>query len=201
MKQAFDFLSKEPIFNDIITRLGFPTIPKRPQGFATLVLFILEQQVSIDSAKATFNKIKVKAPDLLPESLSRLSDEAFRELGVSRQKTAYIKGLAMAIINKEINLESLPYKPAETVRSELIVLKGIGHWTIDIYLMFSLEAPDIMPLGDIAVVNTIKELLDIHTKEEMAKLSENWAPYRSYATYLLWHHYLQKRNRKISYEL
>ncbi len=201
MKQAFDFLSKEPIFNDIITRLGFPTIPKRPQGFATLVLLILEQQVSIDSAKATFNKIKVKAPDLLPESLSRLSDEAFRELGVSRQKTAYIKGLAMAIINKEINLESLPYKPAETVRSELIVLKGIGHWTIDIYLMFSLEAPDIMPLGDIAVVNTIKELLDIHTKEEMAKLSENWAPYRSYATYLLWHHYLQKRNRKISYEL
>ena len=201
MKQAFDFLSKEPIFNDIITRLGFPTIPKRPQGFATLVLLILEQQVSIDSAKATFNKIKVKAPDLLPESLSRLSDEAFRELGVSRQKTAYIKGLAMAIINKEINLESLPYKPAETVSSELIVLKGIGHWTIDIYLMFSLEAPDIMPLGDIAVVNTIKELLDIHTKEEMAKLSENWAPYRSYATYLLWHHYLQKRNRKISYEL
>ncbi len=201
MTQAFDFLSKEPIFNDIITRLGFPTIPKRPQGFATLVLLILEQQVSIDSAKATFNKIKVKAPDLLPESLSRLSDEAFRELGVSRQKTAYIKGLAMAIINKEINLESLPYKPAETVRSELIVLKGIGHWTIDIYLMFSLEAPDIMPLGDIAVVNTIKELLDIHTKEEMAKLSENWAPYRSYATYLLWHHYLQKRNRKISYEL
>ena len=71
MKQAFDFLSKEPIFNDIITRLGFPTIPKRPQGFATLVLLILEQQVSIDSAKATFNKIKVKAPDLLPESANK----------------------------------------------------------------------------------------------------------------------------------
>ncbi len=201
MKLAFDFLSKEPIFNDIITRLGLPQIPKRPQGFATLVLLILEQQVSIDSAKATFNKIKVKVPDLSPESLSRLSDEAFRELGVSRQKTTYIKGLATAIINKEIDLESLPHKPAETVRSELIVLKGIGHWTIDIYLMFSLEAPDIMPLGDIAMVNTIKELLDVHTKDEMAKLSENWVPYRSYATYLLWHHYLQKRNRKISYEL
>lgn len=201
MKQAFDFLSREPIFKDIIVRLGLPQIPKRPQGFATLVLLILEQQVSIDSAKATFNKIKTVAPNLEPQVLLTLPDEEFRSLGVSRQKTAYIKGLAAALINKEIELETLPHKPAEVVREELIRLKGIGHWTIDIYLMFSLEAPDIMPLGDIAVVNTIKELLDVHTKDEMAKLAENWSPYRSYATYLLWHHYLQKRNRKISYEL
>ncbi len=201
MKQAFDFLYKEPIFNDIINRLGLPQIPKRPQGFATLVLLILEQQVSIDSAKATFNKIKATISSVEPQSLIALTDEEFRSLGVSRQKTAYIKGLAFAVINKEIELETLPHKPAEVVREELIRLKGIGHWTVDIYLMFSLEAPDIMPLGDIAVVNTIKELLDIHTKEEMEQLAKGWAPYRSFATYLLWHHYLQKRNRKISYEL
>jgi DNA-3-methyladenine glycosylase II len=201
MKQAFDFLSKQEIFKDIIDRLGFPTIPKRPQGFATLVLLILEQQVSIDSAKATFNKIKAAVSDFEPQTLLALSDEDFRSLGVSRQKTGYIKGLALAIINQEIELESLPLKPAETVRAELIKLKGIGNWTIDIYLMFCLESPDIIPLGDIAVVNTIKELLGIHTKEEMETLAENWAPYRSFATYLLWHHYLQKRNRKISYEL
>jgi len=201
MKQAFDFLSKEPIFNDIINRLGLPQIPKRPQGFATLVLLILEQQVSIDSAKATFNKIKATVSSVEPQILIALTDEEFRSLGVSRQKTAYIKGLAFAVINKEIELETLPHKPAEVVREELIRLKGIGHWTIDIYLMFSLEAPDIMPLGDIAVVNTIKELLDIHSKDEMEQLAQQWAPYRSFATYLLWHHYLQKRNRKISYEL
>lgn len=201
MKQAFDFLSKEPIFKDIIVRLGLPQIPKRPQGFATLVLLILEQQVSIDSAKATFNKIKATVSAVEPQSLIALTDEEFRSLGVSRQKTAYIKGLALAVILKEIELETLPHKPAEVVREELIRLKGIGHWTIDIYLMFSLEAPDIMPLGDIAVVNTIKELLDVHTKEEMERIAQQWAPYRSFATYLLWHHYLQKRNRKISYEL
>lgn len=202
MKEALDFLSKkEKIFKTIIEAIGLPTIPSRPQGFQTLVLLILEQQVSIDSAKAAFNKLKTLAPDLSPETLSVLTDEEFRSAGVSRQKTNYIKGLAHAVLDKEIDLESLPHKPAAQVREELIRLKGIGNWTIDVYLMFCLQSPDIIPLGDIAVVNTIKELLDIHTKEDMEKHALNWAPYRSMATYLLWHHYLSKRNRKIDYSL
>ena len=81
----------------------------------------------------------------------------------------------------------------------MIRIKGIGNWTIDVYLMFSLEAQDIIPLGDIAVVNTIKELLNLHTREDMELHIENWKPYRSMATFLLWHYYLQKRNRKIEY--
>lgn len=202
MKDAIDFLSqKEKIFQTIIETFGVPTIPSRPQGFQTLVLLILEQQVSIDSAKATFNKIKAQFPELRPEQLVGISTEEFRALGVSRQKANYISGLAQAVIDKTIDLESLPHKPAEVVREELIKLKGIGNWTIDIYLMFCLQSPDIIPLGDIAVVNTIKELLDIHTKEEMETLAQNWRPYRSMATYLLWHHYLNKRNRKIDYSL
>ena len=107
--------------------------------------------------------------------------------------------MATAILNKEINLESLASKSAIQVREELIKIKGIGNWTIDIYLMFCLQEQDLIPLGDIAVVNTIKELFDIHTKEEMEILSRNWQPYRSFATFLLWHHYLSKRNRKIVY--
>lgn len=202
MKEALDFLSqKEKIFQTIIETFGVPTIPSRPQGFQTLVLLILEQQVSIDSAKATFNKIKMQFPEMLPEQLAGVSVEDFRALGVSRQKANYISGLAQAVIDNTIDLESLPHKPAAVVREELIQLKGIGNWTIDIYLMFCLQSPDIIPLGDIAVVNTIKELLDIHTKEEMEILAQNWAPYRSMATYLLWHHYLNKRNRKIDYSL
>ena len=201
MQQALDFLSqKEPIFKTIIETIGLPTIPSRPQGFPTLVLLILEQQVSIDSAKATFNKLKTLS-DLSAESLSVLTDEAFRSVGVSRQKTNYIKGLAHAVLDRTIDLESLPLKPAGQVREELIRLKGIGNWTIDVYLMFCLQSPDIIPLGDIAVVNTIKELLDIHEKGAMEKYVENWAPYRSMATYLLWHHYLHKRNRKVEYSL
>ncbi|KFF07003.1 DNA-3-methyladenine glycosylase family protein [Flavobacterium reichenbachii] len=199
MQEAIDFLAnKNPIFQEIIEKYGLPPIPKRPQGFETLVLLILEQQVSIDSAKATFLKIK-SYTTCNPETMAILSDEEFRSLGVSRQKTKYIKILAEAVLNKELDIESLASKSAKQVREELIKMKGIGNWTIDIYLMFCLGEPDLIPLGDIAVINTIKELLDIHGKEEMEIYVEQWSPYRSYATYLLWHYYLTKRNRKITY--
>jgi len=199
MQEAIDFLiNKNPIFREIIEKYGLPAIPKRPQGFETLVLLILEQQVSIDSAKATFLKIK-SYTTCNPETMAVLPDEEYRNLGVSRQKTKYIKILAEAILNKELDVESLASKSAKQVREELIKLKGIGNWTIDIYLMFCLQEPDLIPLGDIAVVNTIKELLNIHDKQEMEIHAEQWSPYRSYATYLLWHYYLNKRNRKITY--
>ncbi|WP_035668402.1 DNA-3-methyladenine glycosylase [Flavobacterium sp. 83] len=200
MQQAIDYLlEKETIFKEIIEQYGMPTIPIRPQGFETLVLLILEQQVSIDSAKATFLKLKAKEKNFVPLALLTLSDEEFRNLGVSRQKTSYIKALSTAILNKDIDLESLSSKTAQQVRQELIKIKGIGNWTIDIYLMFCLQEPDLLPLGDIAVVNTIKELLDIHNKEDMEVHTTKWSPYRSVATYLLWHHYLNKRNRTVVY--
>jgi DNA-3-methyladenine glycosylase II len=200
MKQAIDYLSKKDIiFKNIIEKYGIPVIPKRPQGFETLVLLILEQQVSIDSAKATFIKLKSKEREIHPKTLLILSDEEFRNLGVSRQKTSYIKALSKSIINNEIDLESLASKSSQQVREELIKIKGIGNWTIDVYLMFSLQAPDLIPLGDIAVVNTIKELLDIHDRQEMENYVLKWSPYRSFATFLLWHYYLNKRNRKVVY--
>ncbi len=200
MQEAIDYLTKqEPIFQKIIEEYGPPNIPVRPQGFETLVLLILEQQVSIDSAKATYLRIREKVTTLLPDTLILLSDEDFRAAGVSRQKTSYIKGLSQTIINKDIHLESLSAKSAIEVREELIKIKGIGHWTIDVYLMFSLQAADVMPLGDIAVVNTIKELFDIHDKEMMEKHAQQWSPYRSMATFILWHHYLNRRNRKVTY--
>jgi DNA-3-methyladenine glycosylase II len=200
MKEALHFLTThEPVFKQIIANYGLPTIPSRPQGFETLVLLILEQQVSIDSAKATFLKLRAKVTLFKPETLSLLLDEDFRSVGVSRQKTSYIKGLSLSILNNEISLESLANKSALEVREELIQIKGIGNWTIDVYLMFSLQAADVFPIGDIAVVNTLKELFDIHTKEEMVSYAEKWSPHRSYATFLLWHHYLNKRNRKVEY--
>jgi DNA-3-methyladenine glycosylase II len=201
MQKAIEYLSeKDTIFKLIIEKYGLPTIPKRPQGFETLVLLILEQQVSIDSAKATFLKLREKIKIFEPGILLELSDDEFRTVGVSRQKTSYIKALSNAILNKDIDLESLPTKTADQVRQELIKIKGIGNWTIDIYLMFCLQAPDLLPLGDIAVINTIKELLDIHEKEAMELHAVQWSPYRSYATFLLWHYYLNKRNRTIVYQ-
>lgn len=156
---------------------------------------ILEQRVSIDSAKACFNKIEALLGEVTPQTSIQWTDEDLKSCGVSRQKSSYLKVVAGAVF-AEMDLESFPLKTADEVRNELIQLKGIGHWTIDVYRMFALQSLDIIPLGDIAVVDTIKELFDIHTKEEMILLSENWKPYRTMATFILWHHYLEKRNCK-----
>ena len=156
--------------------------------------------MSIDSAKATFLKLKAKERDFQPQALLNLSNEEFRGLGVSRQKTTYIKALSTAILNNDIDLESLRAKSAEEVREELIKIKGIGNWTIDVYLIFCLQNPDLLPLGDVAVVNTIRELFLVESKEKMAIYTERWSPHRSLATFLLWHYYLEKRGRKVSYQ-
>ena len=196
MQEAITFLvEKEEVFKKLHEQYGSFFIPSRPQGFVTLCKLILEQQVSIDSAKACFLKIEKLLGEVTTETISNCSDEDLKSCGVSRQKIIYLKVLAQAV-SSELDLESFTAKSADEVRAELIQLKGIGHWTIDVYLMFSLQSPDIIPLGDIAIVNTIKELFDIHTKEEMEQLSQNWKPYRSMATFMLWHHYLEKRNRK-----
>ena len=200
MQKAINFLTKkDKTFARIIKQYGVPAIPTRPQGFETLALLILEQQVSIDSAKATFVKLKNAVKFFTPKYLFTLADEDYRSCGVSRQKTSYIKALANAVLNNEIDIKSLPFKSPEVVRAELVKIKGIGNWTIDVYLMFCLQSTDILPLGDIAVVNTIKELFDIHDRNEMEILSNLWSPHRSAATFLLWHYYLGKRNRKVTY--
>ncbi len=200
MQKAIKYLSKkDKVFASIIEQFGIPAIPARPQGFETLALMILEQQVSIDSAKATFLKLKNAVKYFTPKYLLALSDVDFRTSGVSRQKTSYIKALAGAVINKDIDIESLPFKSPDIVREELIKIKGIGNWTIDVYLVFCLQSTDIIPLGDIAVVNTIKELFNIHDKNEMETYTKSWSPYRSAATFLLWHYYLGKRKRKVTY--
>lgn len=202
MKKAFDYLIQEDkIFGQIVDTYGLPEIiPSRPEGFETLVLLILEQQVSIDSAKATFLRMRTAIINVIPQNLIDLSDDEYRVFGVSRQKAKYIRCLSEAVLSEEINLQNLASKSIDEIRSEMIKLKGIGNWTIDIYLMFCLKKEDVFPIGDVAVVNTMKELLNIHTKEEMENYSQRWSPYKSYATFLLWHYYLMKRGRKISYQ-
>lgn len=196
MEAAILFLiEKDVVFKNLHQQYGSFFIPTRPAGFVTLCKLILEQQVSIDSAKACFQKIENLLGRVSPETIIECPDEDLKSCGVSRQKILYLKTLSKAV-SEELNLESFDTKSADEVRNELIKIKGIGHWTIDVYLMFALQSPDIIPLGDIAVVNTIKELFDIHTREEMEQLSENWKPYRTMATFMLWHHYLEKRNRK-----
>ncbi len=197
MLTNLDFLLKvEQKFQIIIDTYGMPNITTRPQGFQALSHLILEQQVSISSAQACYDKIVRFCGDLTPELLLSKNDEELKvNCGVSKQKATYIKYLAEKIIQKEIDLYSFEVKSQEEVYQELISLKGIGRWTAEVYLMFCLQKDNVFPVGDIAVQHTMREFFQTETLQEMEDYANKWKPYRSLATYLLWHWYLGKRNR------
>src|SRR6187455_375419 len=204
-EENFRLLCDELIKRDsdlklIIEQYNYPPMWIRDNTFATLILTILEQQVSLASAFAAFQKLKEKIALITPQNVLQLSDEELRECYFSRQKIVYARGLAKALINEEINLQQFEFEEDSVVRTTLKKLKGIGEWTTDIYLIHALRRLDIFPLGDLALVNALKEIkrLDVTTgKEELLKLSEPWKPYRSIASMILWHYYIQKRNLKL----
>lgn len=125
----------------------------------------------------------------------KLTDEEMRDCQISRQKASYLRALATAVKTKMLVFEELEVKNEEEIREILLNIKGIGNWTTDIYLMFCMQFKDIFPLGDIAVISTVKELYGIVQKELIIGLSEKWKPYRSLAAYYFWHYYLSSRNR------
>lgn len=190
-----EILQIEPKFQQIIDTYGHPIITTRPSGFVALSQLILEQQVSIASAKACYNKIESHLKGFTPKLVLEVSNEELKACGVSRQKISYLKNLAKCIEENQIDLNSFHSKTELEVYSELIQLKGIGKWTAQVYLMFCLQKKDVFPIGDIAVQHTMRELFLTETLEEMENHANNWKPFRSLATYLLWHHYLKKRNR------
>ncbi|MDQ3022432.1 MAG: DNA-3-methyladenine glycosylase 2 family protein [Bacteroidota bacterium] len=183
------------IFIEIHGQYGSPPDWQRPQGFITLSRIILGQLVSLESANAHFFKLNNFLPAFSPEEILKLSDEEMRTCYISRQKSNHLRALSSAILDRKIDLDMLPALSPSEVRNQLKAIKGIGDWTADIYLMFSLQSKDIFPMGDVAVINTIKELCNVVTKNEIAKRSEKWKPLRSLATFFLWHYYLNKRKR------
>lgn len=192
-------LKTDKIFLLIKDKYGVPPNWSRPPGFISLSKIILEQQVSLASANAHFRKLNSYMKEFTPSNILLLTDEEMRYCQVSRQKAVYLRSLSSAIISRHIDLEALTALDETTAREQLTSIKGIGVWTTDIYLMFCLQAKDIFPLGDIAAVNTIKELTGAATREEIIAISEKWRPYRSLATYFLWYYYLRKRNRPLEY--
>lgn len=189
-------IEKDPIFKLILDEYGMPGFPSRAEGFESLCKTILEQQVSLDSARAAFNRLKLYLDDFSPERVLAASDEALKACGITRQKTAYIKALAEAVLSGEVEFANYRGDEPDKVRQELIKVKGIGNWTIDVYLMFSLQSPDILPLGDIGIISAIKDLTGLQTIHEMEEYAKHWSPYRTAASFFLWHYYLEKRGRK-----
>jgi DNA-3-methyladenine glycosylase II len=185
---------------EIITKYGYPPMWTRPATFQTLILIILEQQISIASAFAAYKKLKAKVGYVTPQKIMLLTDEEMRACYFTRQKTVYARELATAILNKELVLKKLATLPDEEIRTTLKKIKGIGDWSVDIYLMHALQRTNLFPLGDIALVNSLKEIKNLpkdFAKENLLPIAHLWQPYRTIAVMILWHAYMKKLNIKI----
>lgn len=192
--------AKDKQLAGILKKYGFPPMWTRPATFQTLMLIILEQQVSLASAFAAFKKLQEKIGYVTPKKILLLSDEDLRSCYFSRQKIIYARELATSITTKKLVLSRLTSQDDDTIRTALKKIKGIGDWTVDVYLMHALQRTDLFPLGDIALVNSLKEVKNLPkdcNAATMLAIAEKWRPHRTIAAMILWHAYIKKRNIKI----
>ncbi len=186
----------DPHLKAVYDKYGTPPMWERPTGFATLLQIILEQQVSLASAKACFDKLAACLGEVSPAGMLTLSDAELKTAGFSRQKTAYARHLSEAVMEGRIDLDGLHMLTDAEVKAELIKLKGVGQWTSDIYLLMALLRPDVMPKGDIALHAAYQKLTGADKRpasDEFLAMAEKWTPYRSVAARLLWHFYLSEK--------
>jgi DNA-3-methyladenine glycosylase II len=189
----------DPHLGAVVARFGAPPLWAREPGFPTLVLMILEQQVSLASARAAYNRLEAQVGEITPASVLQLDDAMLRAAGFSRQKTAYTRNLAAAILAGTFDPQALGALDDDAVRRSLVALKGIGPWTAEVYLLMALGRPDAWPhldLGLLVAAQEVKGLPQRPTPQELELLAEPWRPYRAVAARILWHHYLSTRARK-----
>ncbi len=192
-RAAFKLAAVDPDLARVVERLGPPPLWGREPGFTTLVHIILEQQVSLASARAAFDKLVLALPELNPRSFLTLGDQQLKEIGFSGQKGRYCRKLARAVIDGSLDLEGLAELGDDDVRTELVKITGIGPWTAEIYTLMVLGRPDVWPQGDLALykaAQNIKGLDRPPTRDEFQELGKAWRPWRSVAARILWHHYL-----------
>lgn len=198
LRQAARTLAaSDPALAASVGRFGPPPLWAREPSFATLVHLILEQQVSLASALAAFERLRIATGDLTPATLLTLDDRTLREIGFSRQKAGYARDLAVALMDG-FDLTALERRSDDEVRRSLVGLRGIGRWTADVYLTMCLLRPDVWPHGDQALATGAMELLALPerpTFDELEALAERWHPYRAVAARIIWHHYLGVRGR------
>jgi DNA-3-methyladenine glycosylase II len=184
-----------------VSRWGNPPFWTHTPGFPGIVLAILSQQVSLESAQATFAKLERLIGTISPEAFLSLDDNILRAIGFSRQKASYVHGVAQEITVGKFDLEVLESMDTDQARKRLMELRGVGAWTADTYLLFALRRSDAWPSGDLALAIAIQELRGLGTipsSEEVDRIADHWRPWRAVAARILWHHYLNERGRNAS---
>jgi DNA-3-methyladenine glycosylase II len=170
----------------------------RPPGFATLAHIVLEQQVSLASAQAAFDRLGAAVDVLTPERFLELDDPTLLAIGFSRQKTRYVRNLAQAVASGALDLDRLAGLADEDVHVALVAQTGVGPWTASIYLLMALRRPDVWPATDMALATAVAEVKRLERRpdaDQMQALAEAWRPWRSVAARLFWHDYLSRRGR------
>jgi DNA-3-methyladenine glycosylase II len=193
LKRALRALAKrDPVMAKAIGDVGFPEPRDREAGFANLLRIIVCQQVSNEAGAAIWRKLSGRLVDVTPEKVSRSRETTLRACGLSRAKVRYAKALTQAITREGLDMAALETASDDEVRAQLTAVTGIGDWTADIYLMFALGRPDVMPGGDLALAVAAERMLGLParpTPVELKALAERWKPHRTAAAVMLWHYY------------
>ena len=188
--EAEEFLAKDKYIGPLIRKYGHCKIkPGRKKGYFTdLVDAITSQQLSGKAAATIFNRLKEKCGGIItPEKLIHLDKEELRGCGLSYAKCSYVKDLAEKVISNKLKVAKLDKLEDEKVMEELIAVKGIGKWTAEMFLMFSLARPDIFPVDDLGIRKGVEKLLGKYLKtDKLAKFALRWKPYRTIASWYIW---------------
>ena len=195
---AVRLAASDPVLGMVVERYGRPPSWFRDPGFATLVLLILEQQVSLASAAAAYRRLEAQLGSVDPAGFATLDAAQLRAIGFSRQKAAYGRALAGDILSGRVSLDAVALQPDDEARTRLMELQGVGPWTADCYLLFALRRTDVWPRGDRALHIALGAALghgEPVSGEAGAVVAERWRPWRSVAARILWHGYLAERAR------
>jgi DNA-3-methyladenine glycosylase II len=198
LRSTRELAAGDPDLAAVVDTYGPPPLWAREPGFHTLIHIVLEQQVSLASAKAAYDRLVAVTGRLVPERFLALSDAELKAVGFSRQKTAYGRTLAQAILNGRIDLAHLETLDDDQVKVQLTAIKGIGPWTADIYLLMVLRRPDTWPSGDLALasaVQRVKRMRTSPTPMKLERIGQAWRPWRAVAARILWHYYLSTPGR------
>lgn len=188
---------RDPDLASVVAAYGPPPLWERATGFPTLVHIILEQQVSLASARAAFQRLGETVSPLTAAGFLTLDDATLKAIGFSRQKTVYGRALAQAMLEGTLDIEGLAGLEDSLVRERLMGVKGIGQWSADIYLLMALRRPDVWPRGDLALAvaaQRVKRLAGRPSPDDLGRLAEGWRPWRAVAARILWHAYLRSRS-------
>ena len=163
-----------------------------------MVQIILEQQVSLQSAWAVYDRLKNRVGEVSSQNVADLGAKNLHKLGFTRQKASYCHDLAVSINQAEFEFRGLTKLSDQQAHKRLTSIRGVGRWTADIYILTALRRPDIWPHGDLALAASAQSVLNLKQRpdyDKLDKLSEQWAPWRAVAARILWHGYLKQRGR------